>query len=293
MLALAGSPAEAAEECTAGSGHAGGQALELAGSSTDEPGAAQAWRAVSHMPASVPAVAAAAEMVPDSRPSRLEFLAACVAARCCVQASSAGSLSSGSAHSDDSCVQSSLQLEGSIPALPGVRFLPPCLPAGADQLRLASKRSGMAAAAEAAAAEVDADPDRLGPAQLALASLQLAERASAGPAGAADPAWPALLDLAAAASAAASEPTQQRALLALLLHGQQPWQQRLQARLGGDAQLQQRCRRDLVAVLNRLSAGRGRQQGGVGRGACNAASVRARCAMTAVATWGWFHLCCS
>jgi hypothetical protein len=121
----------------------------------------------------------------------------------------------------------------------------------------------MAAAAEAAAAEVAQDPGCLGPAQLALTAFQLAEQLAvvgsaielAGAAGAGTSAWQLLLEQGSAAAASATEPAQQRQLLLLLLHGQRAWQQRLRRALAADQQLQQRCRRELVAVANRLASG--------------------------------------
>lgn len=154
-----------------------------------------------------------------------------------------------------------------VSALPGVSFLPPPQPLAP---RPSPDNDGdsveaMAAAADAATTEMQQNPGCLGPVHLTVAALQMAEAAAPEGAGvAALPAalaWPALLDLAAAAAATASERREQQQLLLLLLHGRASWLQRLRQALDADERLQQRWRRELVSVSNRLasdpSGGRG------------------------------------
>ena len=236
--------------------------------------AAQVWRTVLQMPADVPAAAAAAAAAASAAgeggmplSSRQQFLAACVAVECYQQAATGVNNSNCSATAAEPTGYS-FGFRPEIAALPGVRFeLPPVPQGDLGPHPAAAKPTGvsaaMAAAAEAAAAEVAQDPGCLGPAQLALTAFQLAEQLAvvgsaielAGAAGAGTSAWQLLLELGSAAAASATEPAQQRQLLLLLLHGQRAWQQRLRRALAADQQLQQRCRRELVAVANRLASG--------------------------------------
>lgn len=270
MLALAAGPSSDDDSSAT---NVAGWHLAAASAAT----AAQDWRAVLLMPPDVAAASAAAASASAgdaSQPSRQVFLAACVAARCYLQACSGPSSGKGTGSSD-----SGLGFVTEVAALPGVTFPPPPPPAapaaGPTVLNRAARGGGhapevLAAAAEAAADEVERDPGCLGPVQLALSALQLAQQAAAcmpapqtaagAVAGgqAASPevlAWPLLLDLAAAAMATAVEPRQQQQLLLLALHGQRPWLQQLRAALAADQQLQQRWRRELVAVANRLASG--------------------------------------
>jgi hypothetical protein len=243
------------------------------GSGSSATTAAQVWRTVLQMPADVPAAAAAAAAATAAggggmpQPSRQQFLAACVAVECYRQAATGVSNSNDSAAAAEH-TGNSFGFQTEIAALPGVLFeLPPLSLLALGPHSAAAKPTGasaaMAAAAEAAAAEVAQDPGCLGPAQLALMAFQLAEQLAevgsatepAGTAGAGTSARQLLLELAAAAAASATEPAQQRQLLLLLLHGQRAWQQRLWRALAADQQLQQRCRRELVAVANRLASG--------------------------------------
>lgn len=236
---------------------------------------AQAWRSVLLMPPDVAAAAAAAASAAACsgsarHPSQQQFFAAWVAATSYQQASSStgwgsyGGCSSscdGGSGTAQALRQPPHQVE--IPALLGVCFQPPALQA-TGTTNQSGAASGLEAAAEAAAAEVTRDPDCLGPVHLTLAALQLAQRVAAsgeglagGSAGAAAAAaWSLLLELASAAAAMAGEPRQQRLLLLVLLHNQQAWPRRLREVLAADVELQRSCRRELVAVANRLASGR-------------------------------------
>lgn len=235
---------------------------------------AQAWRSVLLMPPDVAAAAAAAASAAagssSRHPSRQQFFAAWVAATSYQQASSSAGWGSygGCGSSGDGGSGTALALwqpphQVEIPALPGVCFQPPALLATGTTSQ-SGAASGLEAAAEAAAAEVARDPDCLGPVHLTLAALQLAQRVAAsgeglagGSAGAAaTAAWSVLLELASGAAAMAGEPRQQRQLLLVVLHNQQAWPRRLREALAADAELQRSCRRELVAVANRLASGR-------------------------------------
>lgn len=289
MLAFAGA-AGAADAAAAGDAAGDAAAVEGKGSAAAgglhvvadaDQATAQAWRSVMLMPPDVAAAAAAAASAAvrsgTRHPSRPQFLAAWVAATSYLQASvaaawsSCGGSSSGggstSGEEGSSTVHAGAQATCAteIPALPGVRFQPPPpLAAAAAAAGRDSGATGLAAAAEAAAVEVAQDPDCLGPVHLTLTALQLAQQMAASAqgaagspaiAGATDAAWPLLLELASAAAAMPAEPLQQRQLLLLLLHSQQAWLCRLRAALGANAELQRRCRRELVAVSNRLASG--------------------------------------
>lgn len=239
--------------------------------------AAHVWRQVLQMPANVAAAAAKARRAmagcKPSCPTQQQLLAACVAATCVVQsmptcvAHAAGKTGDASGRST-TCA-----------ALPGVLFELPPLPegpalscghppggistlGGSPQPGALADPPSLATAAERAGVALERDADCLAPAQLVLASLRLAARQGA-PAGTPRPlqaaaqgaAWERLLGLAAAAAADAADPSQQRHLLLALLHGCRPWQARLRQALATDEGLQQRCRRELVGVFNRLASG--------------------------------------
>jgi hypothetical protein len=287
MLATA---ASAACDSGAEGGFGACQASELFDGDASQASAAQAWGQVLQMPPKVPAAAAASSSPAVPSIIRQQFLAACVASTCLLQATSGtkgghykcGASTAGGATQHQGCPRQDV-----CPALPGVHFELPPLPSshtsaaayatcgvrstGIVRAAASGAATELVRAADAAASELAQDPGCLEPAQLVVAALQLAAGQAKGaaasalvsalseqeapPPAAAASSWNRLLQLAAAAAAKVSDRNEQRKLLLLLLHGQQPWQSRLQLALQADAALQQRCRQELVAAANRFSAG--------------------------------------
>ncbi|KAI3433522.1 hypothetical protein D9Q98_003332 [Chlorella vulgaris] len=287
MLATA-----AAAACASGTEGGSGacQASEPSDGDASQASAAQAWGQVLQMPPKVPSAAAASGSPAVPSITRQQFLAACVASLCLLQATSGtkgshhkcGASTAGGATQHQGCPRQDV-----CPALPGVHFELPPLPSshtsaaayatcgvrstGIVRAAASGAATELVRAADAAASELAQDPGCLEPAQLMVAALQLAAGQAKGaaasalvsalseqeapPPAAAASSWNRLLQLAAAAAAKVSDRNEQRQLLLLLLHGQQPWQSRLRLALQADAALQQRCRQELVAVANRFSAG--------------------------------------
>ena len=292
MLAFAGSAGAAGGDSrtAAAAGAAGGDAApataaakgpHLMPESREQPSAAQTWRSILLMPPDAAAAAAAARSSAAGGGSgvmalsRQQLLAAWVAATSYAQASASSVTGSGHAGAPSTPnsggiiaagVQPAFQSE--VPGLPGVRFEPPAPLAGGSCGRDAVS---FEAAADAAAEAVANEPDTLGPAPLTLAALHLAQQVAAGStrgAGSVAPgaagtgaatvaalAWPLLLELASAAAGTATVAEARQQLLLVLLHGRQVWLCQLRQALAADAELQRSCRRELVAVANRLASG--------------------------------------
>lgn len=175
-----------------------------------------------------------------------------------------------------SALQLTPEFAASVPALPGVEFLPPALP-GAAAARLpeaARRQAGPSGTNLPALALLGSNPDPLSPAKLTLAALHLAQQhlnlgtGSHHNAPAGQPPTEhsgrdassgavvhALLWLGQAAAARVEGRQEQRALLECALHGERFGALRRAAER--DVVLQDWCRRELLALSNRLAGGLG------------------------------------